>query len=229
MDLQSLINKPRPPLIPRNGQHLEDMLVQAKASATGLDGNIFLHMGVTEKTTMSMFQLILSYKENEPSPSPEDFIEYIRSIMTEDLCREAERSTVSQSKSTEWYELRFGRITASIIYEASRCKTKEGSLVEAILGGAKHIETDAIERGLLLESQLNMNEKHLEENFAALLEDVITQKPKRAGDFITRCYLSSPPSREKFKVDFAQYISNKIASSKDGDAEEEVEEERVAL
>ncbi|XP_030749227.1 uncharacterized protein LOC115877209 [Sitophilus oryzae] len=76
-----------------------------------------------------------------------------KSVMTV-LCREAEKYTRAQSKSTEWYELRFARITASKIYEASRCKTKEGSLVEAILGGAKHIETDAIKRGLLLESEV---------------------------------------------------------------------------
>lgn len=31
-----------------------------------------------------------------------------------------------------------------------------------------------------------MNEKHLEENFAALLNDVYAQKPKRTENFITR-------------------------------------------
>ena len=38
--------------------------------------------------------------------------------------------TVLQSKTTSWYKVRYGRITASRLYEASRCKTSDGSLSE---------------------------------------------------------------------------------------------------
>lgn len=39
-------------------------------------------------------------------------------------------NTVLQSKTTDWYKVRYGRITASRIYEASRCQTLDGSLSE---------------------------------------------------------------------------------------------------
>lgn len=212
MDLQSLVNKPVPALIPQNTQYLEDLLSRGK----GCHGNIFIHLDFTEKPTLSMFQLMLKYKERESSPSPEDFIEYLGLMMTETLCKEAENSTVAQSKSPEWYELRFGRITASKIYEASRCKTKEGSLVEAILGGAKHIETDAIKRGLILESSVIARVeklKNIKINKSGL---ILSSKYPFLGaspDGITDVYCVEIkcPSKEK---NIIQYVQNGIIKPK---------------
>jgi len=76
---------------------------------------------------------------------------------------------------------------------------------------------------------LNMDEKHLEANFAALVNDVYTQKPKREGSFITRCLLWSLPSREKLKVDHEVYLSDKKVSPSNEDEDDNAEGERVAL
>lgn len=71
-----------------------------------------------------------------------------------------------------------------------------------------------------------MDAKQLEENFAALLKDLMEVKPKRSGDFIRRCLLMSPPSREKLKVDHNMYLSTK--DEEDDDDEEDVEEKSQA-
>lgn len=69
---------------------------------------------------------------------------------------------------------------------------------------------------------LNMEPAHLEANFAALVKDVWTQKPKGKTEFIRRCLLWSPPSREKFKVNEKLYIED-AEVTEDADEEEEAE------
>ena len=49
------------------------------------------------------------------------------------------------------YELRYGRITGSKLYEAAQCKTKDGSLVKQILGATKLYENQHMKRGKKLE------------------------------------------------------------------------------
>lgn len=46
-----------------------------------------------------------------------------------------------------------------------------------------------------------MPTEHLVSNFNLLLQSVNTMRPKRAGKFITRVFLTSPPSQENFKID----------------------------
>lgn len=53
---------------------------------------------------------------------------------------------------------------------------------------------------------LDMNEKHLEENLVALIKDIDTMRPRRAGKFICRVLLKSPPSTEVFKIDPFLYV-----------------------
>ncbi|KAK9876403.1 hypothetical protein WA026_012714 [Henosepilachna vigintioctopunctata] len=53
---------------------------------------------------------------------------------------------------------------------------------------------------------LDMDPAQLEENFAALVKDVMVMKPKRDGKFITRTLLMSPPSGEQFKIDHKLYL-----------------------
>ena len=59
--------------------------------------------------------------------------------------------TAAQSVSPQWHHLRYGRITASKVYEVAQCRTVHGSLVETILGAKKFKGTDATRRGLELE------------------------------------------------------------------------------
>ncbi|GBP91169.1 hypothetical protein EVAR_67279_1 [Eumeta japonica] len=62
------------------------------------------------------------------------------------LIEKVKEETIEQSKSNLWFELRYGRITASKAYEVSRCKTADGTLVSLILGG-KIPETKHMKRG----------------------------------------------------------------------------------
>ncbi|XP_011167787.2 39S ribosomal protein L1, mitochondrial [Solenopsis invicta] len=72
---------------------------------------------------------------------------------------------------------------------------------------------------------LDMEIKQLEENFAAVLNDVNNAKPRRPGPFITRTRITCLPSPEKLKVDFEPYLSENSALKTEPAAEEEEEEE----
>nr|CAG4648010.1 EOG090X089S [Moina brachiata]SVE93083.1 EOG090X089S [Moina brachiata] len=61
--------------------------------------------------------------------------------------------------------------------------------------------------------RLPMPSEQLEANFAAILKDVESCRGKPSGDFITRVYVVSPPSPEKFVVSPDTYIGKKIADS----------------
>nr|XP_022906029.1 39S ribosomal protein L1, mitochondrial [Onthophagus taurus] len=81
---------------------------------------------------------------------------------------------------------------------------------------------------------LNMEPSELEENFSYFINDVYQQRPKRAGGFIMRTVLWSPPSGEKFKIDYNLYLKSTEETNKSNDevdvneGEEVVEEkERV--
>lgn len=62
-----------------------------------------------------------------------------------------ETATKNQCNNPLWHELRYGRITASKVFDVSRCRTSDGSLVAAIMG-AKTPDTPAMKRGRRLES-----------------------------------------------------------------------------
>ncbi|KAB0802565.1 hypothetical protein PPYR_04751 [Photinus pyralis] len=86
--------------------------------------------------------------------------------MTPEICNKCFIATKEQSSSVLWHELRYARITASKVYEAARCKTLSGSLVESIFG-AKLKETAAINRGKLLEDEvLSVLQKQLNMKFS---------------------------------------------------------------
>lgn len=71
---------------------------------------------------LSLHQLLIDFCETEKSTADE-FIEFASSQMSYELCQEAEIKTRDQSNNVLWYELRYGRITTSKIYEAAHCKT----------------------------------------------------------------------------------------------------------
>nr|CAH7757949.1 unnamed protein product [Callosobruchus chinensis] len=77
---------------------------------------------------------------------------------------------------------------------------------------------------------LNMDTKHLEENYIALMKDVYSMKPKRPGEFIRRCLLWSPPSQEKLKVEHESYLDiPKKQEIIDEANEEDRKEDRITL
>lgn len=103
---------------------------------------------IVEKLSMHHLQ------STSKATNPSDFVEYCKLIMTADACEEAAIATLEQSDCPLWYELRYGRITASKAYDAAHCNTLDGTLTQTILGASKLRDTDAMKRGRLLESSV---------------------------------------------------------------------------
>lgn len=77
-------------------------------------------------------------------------VDVMKATFTEAAVSAIEVATRSQNKSSLWYEMRYGRITASKAHEVSVCHTPDGSLVATIMG-AKIPDTAAMKRGRNLE------------------------------------------------------------------------------
>lgn len=79
------------------------------------------------------------------------FFKYCSDNMDSNTCKTVSSQTIEQAGCPLWYELRYGRVTASKAYDVAHCKTLDGSLVETILGSYSLKETTAIKRGRSLE------------------------------------------------------------------------------
>lgn len=101
------------------------------------------------KSVLSLHYLLYTFKE----PNCESFLTKIKKNFNDENVRNAEMQSRHQYKSGLWFELRYGRITASKCYEVSRCKTVDGSLV-AVIFGARSVQTPAIKRGQRLEDKV---------------------------------------------------------------------------
>lgn len=126
-----------------------------------------------------------------------------------------EEATRKQNKSSLWYELRYGRITASKAHEVSVCHTSDGSLVASIMG-AKIPDTAAMRRG-----------RNLELSVRKRVSEKLNRKISTCGLFICQDYpmiAASPdgmtknaiveikcPNKEKTKIN---YINNGIISDR---------------
>ncbi|KAF5281934.1 hypothetical protein FQR65_LT14460 [Abscondita terminalis] len=106
----------------------------------------------TEKSLkkLGLHQLLTLFSEGR-GRTAEEFLEFAEQQMSADECYKACDATSDQSKSTLWHQLRYGRVTASRLYEVARCKTVSGTLVENIVGSLKIKETVAMQRGKVLE------------------------------------------------------------------------------
>lgn len=102
---------------------------------------------LSDTYAISMHHLRCKYKHK----GVDDFLKDI--CITESLINKVEEETREQHKCNLWYELRYGRITASRAYEVSRCKTADGTLVSLILGG-KIPDTVPMRRGRVLEDEV---------------------------------------------------------------------------
>ncbi|KAJ2951893.1 hypothetical protein O0L34_g4143 [Tuta absoluta] len=113
---------------------------------------------VTEKQEVqkiSMHYLICTFKQSAADRNVENFIKFCRTEMTDSRCLLVKNATKDQDKSNNmWFEMRYGRITASKMHEASQCKTKDGALVETIFGALKFKDTAAIKGEKILENDV---------------------------------------------------------------------------
>lgn len=140
-------------LQPKTGLFLTSMRKTGKGVVNTLNGYHEESSGVEE---LSMFRLFARYSKDKDNRnrSVEDFFQFCAAHVTDDLCKEAEKLTVNQSESRLWYELRYGRVTASKSHEAAHCQTMDGCLVETMLGAIRLKDTAAMQRGRLLEKEV---------------------------------------------------------------------------
>ncbi|KYN19357.1 hypothetical protein ALC57_08330, partial [Trachymyrmex cornetzi] len=123
------------PSLPDNSLFRQNVLKIAEQKQ--LDSQLSRHNFVLKNhklKCLSIHELLQNFYETVSS-SADEFLEYASKVMSEDLCRMAEKCTRSQSDTCTWHELRYGRITASRIrvHEAVHCKTLDGSLVQQII------------------------------------------------------------------------------------------------
>ncbi|KAM3959938.1 mitochondrial ribosomal protein L1 [Aphomia sociella] len=71
--------------------------------------------------------------------------------------------------------------------------------------------------------RLNMDVKLVAENIEAFLKDIQSARPKRDGLFVTRCFIVSPPSVEKLKIDPFVYIDRTLSKEVQEDSDDETE------
>ncbi|XP_023951326.2 uncharacterized protein LOC112055440 [Bicyclus anynana] len=97
--------------------------------------------------SVSMHQLVLKYNEQ----SCDIFLKNV--VLSNDIILDIEKATREQHKNSLWFELRYGRITASRAFEFSRCKKTDGTLIAQIIG-ASIPDTLAMKRGRKLEDDV---------------------------------------------------------------------------
>lgn len=108
------------------------------------------------KATIYIDHLVISFLESndEADFTAKNFLAYCSQEMTADRCSKVCEETRDQNSKAEWYYQRFGRITASKLFETSRCDTKDGSLVAVLLGARKFKGNAATKRGNRLENEV---------------------------------------------------------------------------
>ncbi|KAJ8672146.1 hypothetical protein QAD02_003405 [Eretmocerus hayati] len=118
-----------------------------------IDNNSHLLQFHSQNTVqkLSLHHQAISYSGNRSCPT--SFLEFCKETLAPEYCDYIAKITAQQSSCMSWFELKYGRITASIIYEAVVCKTADGSLVEKILP-MNNYDNPAMERGRRLESQV---------------------------------------------------------------------------
>ena len=84
----------------------------------------------------------------------EGFVSFCKSSISEDDCTRVEILTKDQKDSPLWHHVRFGRVTASRLFDVAHCRTVGGSVVESILGASKFTGTAATKGGLALEGEV---------------------------------------------------------------------------
>ena len=79
------------------------------------------------------------------------FINFIKSTVDAGTFERMEKVTRSQYLSPVWKNLKYRRITASIVHEMAHCRTIGGSLVDRVMGSARPFDNFAMARGRRIE------------------------------------------------------------------------------
>lgn len=100
-----------------------------------------------DEPTLSIHSMACHYKRQVQEPNADGFIQFCKDHMQKIDIKTVSQDTIDQSESKMWFELRYGRITASKLHELARCGKDNGVLVEHILGAYSFKDTKAIIRG----------------------------------------------------------------------------------
>lgn len=125
-----------------------------KTKTLQYEGGLFDFFHDYKYANLSLHHSIFNFRNTTANKSAEEFIQFMLENISNELAEKAALDTKQQSRSYLWYQLRYGRITASHLYEAARCKTVDGVLVEKILGASKPFQSEAMQRGLTLEMKV---------------------------------------------------------------------------
>ena len=156
LDLLKKDESPAPKL-PDNSSFLKDIMNLAKEK--GLDSQLSrYHFNPKNRDpyALSVHKIIIDFFEQKEIQSKDSasFLNFMKTIITQELCLLAEKLTKDQSNCLLWFELRYGRMTASKFYEAAHCKTRDGTLVKQLLGIDKKYDNFLMERGRNLEEKV---------------------------------------------------------------------------
>lgn len=125
--------------------------VVAKSRELKINSQLMLYNELKSDSpkNLSLHYLLCKFKEKDVKDvNANSFIQFCEYEMENNtLLKEKFQATKEQADCPLWHELRYGRITASKIFEIAHCKTENGSLVEHIMGGYSFKETIAIKRG----------------------------------------------------------------------------------
>jgi hypothetical protein len=119
----------------------------------GFDSLILHHHSEPEKLQQLSLHILSDLFFSSGGNTYDEFASFCSKKMEESTCREAAWRTRGQTSTSLWQKLRFGRITASNVYEAAHCHTSDGALVEKLFG-AKKVDSPAMRRGRLLEPEV---------------------------------------------------------------------------
>lgn len=115
---------------------------------------LHLHFSEKDKNFGSIHSLASEHPKTSFAGDSVGFLQYARTMLTDDLLKTIEEKSRNQSEAPYWFEMRYGRVTASKIFEVSRCTTPDGSLVSRILGLGSFKGNLATRRGIKLEQDV---------------------------------------------------------------------------
>lgn len=118
--------------------------------------NCQLHLHFSDKdfNKGSIHSLASEHPNTSFDQNSSGFLSYAKTVLTDNVLQSIEEKSRDQSQAPYWFEMRYGRITASKIFEVSRCKTRDGSLINRILGLGSFKGNLATKRGIRLEGDV---------------------------------------------------------------------------
>lgn len=155
---------------------LQDFIQEAKEHGAQCQLLKYFDDANQEITSLGLHNLLHLFQKSGQN-SYENFLLYAKERMTDELCQKIAYDTKNQSSNSAWFELRYGRITASKIYDAVHTKATDGSFVNTVIGAHKVVQTKAMKRGLLLESAV-----------VKAVEKKVGRKIKQTGLILNRSY-----------------------------------------